>query len=197
MANTQAPGFQPLSVRGGGSIELTRKRVLTNNTTAIFNGDSCVFVSTGDIIVQATGTTLTGAVAQGASYVSNNERLERNHLPAATTYTSSGIYPDNASFVYVTADHVNTDYEASCDEALALTDLNLNYAVVLGTGSTTTGFSGHELDATGRAITETIPWRVTDFIRNARWDISAADAHVKCRVNAGKLEPALSLAAGL
>jgi len=199
MANTQNHGYTPLKVRGGGCVEQTRKRVLTNNTTAIFRGDGCIAVATGDLIVNATAATFLSTVSCGASYVSNNERLERNHLPAATLYTATGntILPDNASYIYCTADNVNTVFEASVDEAIALTDLNLNYLQVLGAGNTTTGMSGHELDATSRATTNTIGVRVIDFIRNGRWDITAADAHVECVINIGSYEPALSANTGI
>lgn len=191
MANVQHPGFLPIS-RGGTTCEMVRKRVLTNNTTAIFKGDACIIISTGDVTVTASTNTAVAGVSMGASYVSSGERLDRKHLPAATLYTSSGVNPDNASYVYLTSNNESQEYEASIDEAMALLDLNLNYVMVLGAGSTSTGLSGHELDATSRATTATLPWRVTDFIIDPKFDVDAADAHVKCRINAGMIEPALT-----
>lgn len=195
MANTQLGGFQPYT-KGNQTVELVRKRVLTNNTDRICKGDAIDSVGgSGDVYAH---TTEAGEVYSvqwgGASYVSGGERLERQALPAATTYTSTGVDPSNASYIYCVDDMVSTKFRASVDEAIALTDLGLNYAMVLtvGTGS----FSKHELDATGRAVTATIPWRVTDFAPLSLPqfnDIDAADAHVICQVNAGLREPALEL----
>jgi len=53
MANVALQGFQPES-RGGMTAEHVRKRVLTNNTTAIFKGDALDATTAGDVIVTAT-----------------------------------------------------------------------------------------------------------------------------------------------
>lgn len=194
MANIQVAGFQPYT-KGNQTVELVRKRVLTNNTTAIFKGDMVDNATGGDVIVSATANADNYSVQWGgASYVSGSERLERKYLPATTLYTSSGVDPANASYVYCVDDMVNTKFRASVDEAIALTDLGINYQVVLGTGSTTSGLSAHELDATSRNTTATFPWRVLDFAPICPphfVDIDAADAHVICVMNAGNREPAL------
>jgi hypothetical protein len=198
MANTQVAGFQPL-MKGSQTPELVRKRVLTNNTTAIFKGDALDTTTTGDVFVTATTNAAIYSVQWGgASYISGSDRIERKHLPAATLYTSTGIDPANASYVYCVDDMVNTKFLASVDEAIALLDLNVNYVMVLGTGSTTSGLSGHELDATGRAVTATFPWRVTDFVLgDPKSDPDAADAKVVCMANAGRREPALEIGGSL
>lgn len=193
MANVQCPGFIPLrSTVAGATIANKRHRVLTNNTTAIAKGDAVKIVATGDVVVSSSATAAIGSVAQGASYILDGIRVERPHLPAATLYTSTGVDPSNASYVYIVDDNYNTIYEASVDEAIALTDLGLNYQLVLGT-LTTNGYSGHELDATNRAVTATgLPVRVHSFISRPGNDPDTADAHVECRINLGLIEPALS-----
>lgn len=198
MANVQVPGFIPLrSTIAGATIANKRHRVLTNNTTAIAKGDAVIIDANGAVLVASTATAAVASVAQGASYIdSDGTRVERHHLPAATLYTSSGVNPSNASYVYIVDDGYNTVYEASVDEAIALTDLGLNYKMVLGT-LTTNGYSGHELDATSRAVTATgLPWRVHNFIDRPGHDPDAADAHVECRINLGLIEPALSAEEG-
>lgn len=196
MANTQLGGFQPYT-KGNQTVECVRKRVLTNNTDRICKGDAIDTVGgNGDVYAH---TTEAGEVYSvqwgGASYVTAADgRIERMALPAATLYTSSGVDPANASYIFCVDDMVNTKFKASVDEAIALTDLGLNYAMVLTVG--TGQYSKHELDATGRAVTATIPWRVLDFAPLAPPhfnDIDAADAHVICVVNAGLREPALEL----
>lgn len=194
MANVAMAGFHPES-RGGLTPEMVRKRVLTNNTTGIFKGD-CVDQATGGDIIAAASTSAAIYSVQwgGASYIgANGDRLDRVHLPAATLYTSTGVDPGNASYVFCVANTQEQVFNATVNAAIALTDLNLNYLIVLGAGSTTSGFSGHKLDATSRAVTaNTGPFRVTDFVLgDAKSDPDAADAKVRCMINMGRREPAL------
>jgi hypothetical protein len=199
MANTKVKGLQPYRVLGGGTVAYTRARVLTNNTTAIFLYDTVVPTTGGDWTVTATGTAYVGNVSAGCVFTdATGVRKEAKYLPAATLYTSSGVAPDNASYIYICDDVLRVQFLASVDEAIALTDLNFNYAVVLGAGSTVTGLSAHELDATGRAATATIPIRVKEFVINdPSSDVDAADAKVICQINCDPSTPALSLGLGL
>ncbi len=193
MANTQVAGFQPYS-KGNQTVELVRKRVLTNNTDRICKFDAIDNAAgTGDVYAHTTEAgEVYSVMGGGASYVDTTGRVERLALPAATLYTSSGVDPENASYIYCVDDMVNTKFKASIDEAVALTDLGINFQMVLtvGTGS----YSKHELDATSKAVTATIPWRFLDFapLDLPRFnDPDAADAHVICLANAGTREPAL------
>jgi hypothetical protein len=199
MANTVVAGLQPYRVLGGGTVAYVRGRVLTNNTTAIFQYDTVVPVTTGDWIVTATGTTYVGNVqAGGAVYTdANGVRRISKYLPAATLYTSTGVAPDNASYIFIVDDILRVQFLASVDAAIALTDLNLNYAVTLGTGSTVTGLSGHKLTATGRNTTATIPIRVKDFVLgDPSSDPDLADAKVICQINCDPTTPATSASLG-
>jgi hypothetical protein len=198
MANVAIAGFQPES-RGGCTPEMIRKRVLTNNTTAIFKGDALDGAAGGDVIVTATTNAAVYSVQWGgASYVSGGDRIERKYLPATTLYTSTGIDPGNASYVYCVANMQSQVFLASVDAAIALTDLNLNYIMTLGTGNTTTGLSGHLLTATSRATTATFGWRVIDFVLgDPKSDPDAANCKVKCMANAGRREPALEIGGSL
>lgn len=194
MANVAVAGFIPVS-RGGLTTPLVRKRVLTNNTTAIFKGDAVDAQTGGDIIVTAATNALFYSVAQAASYIgADGFRLERTYLPAATLYTSTTIDPTNASYVHVVEDMVNTTFKASvATGAIALTDLQLNYLMVLGAGSTTSGLSAHTLDSTSRNTTSTFPWRVQDFapLGSGNNDLSLVNVHVLCQQNAGRRAAAL------
>lgn len=198
MANVALQGFQPES-RGGLTAELVRKRVLTNNTTAIFKGDALDMATGGDVIVTATTNAAIFSVQWGgASYVSGADRLERKHLPAATLYTSTGVDPANASYVFCVANMNSQVFTASVDAAIALTDLNLNYIMTLGAGSTVSGLSGHLLTATSRATTATFPWRVMDFVLgDPKSDPDAANCKVRCMANAGRREPSLEIGGSL
>lgn len=198
MANVALLGFHPES-RGGLTAEHVRKRVLTNNTTAIFKGDACDMATGGDVTVTAaTNAAIFSVQWGGASYVSGGDRLERKHLPAATLYTSTGVDPGNASYVFCVANMNSQVFVASVDAAIALTDLNLNYIMVLGAGSTASGWSGHILTATSRATTATFPWRVMDFVLgDPKSDPDAANCKVRCMANAGRREPSLEIGGSL
>jgi hypothetical protein len=192
MANVALPGFIPVA-KGGLTVELERKRVLTNNTTAIFKGDALDATSSGDVIVTASTTTdLYSVQWGGASYISGGDRIERRYLPATTTYTSTTVDPANCSYVYAVVDMVSTEFQASSDAAIAQTDVGINYAMVLGTGSTTTGLSAHTLATSGRGTSATLPWRVIDFVRgDPKSDPDTTLCHMRCLANAGDREPAL------
>lgn len=189
MANVQITGFKP-KCRGGETVMVKRRRVLTNNTTAIFKFDAVERGADGAWVVAAAANDQISSVSLGASYVSSGQRVERQYLPAATLYTSSGVNPWNASFIYAVDNVVDTVFNATVDEAITMAELGLNFKMVLGTGSTTTGLSGHELDATTPASTATFPFRVDDFERDdISNDLDAADCIVVCRVNQSLEEP--------
>jgi hypothetical protein len=93
-------------------------------------------------------------------------------------------------------DMVNTKFRCSVDEAIALTDLGLNYQMVLTIG--TGNWSAHELDATSRGTTATLAFRVIDFILgDPKSDPDAADAHVVALACAAEREPALEIGGSL
>lgn len=197
--NVALAGFRPYT-KGSETVELVRKRVLTNNTTAIFKGDALDAPGTGDVIVTATANAAVYSVQWGgASYVdSAGNRIERKHLPATTLYTSSGVDPANASYVYAVDGMERQKFTNSVDAAIALTDLGLNYNMTLTAGSTTTGWSGHVITATGKATTATFPWRALDFLIDpAKVDPDSANAIVIFLANAGRREPALEIGGSL
>lgn len=196
MANIQYPGFLPVS-HGSGTVECVRKLVLSNNTDRIAKGDAIDATTAGDVIAHTTEDGEVYSVMLLGSYVASGERLERTFVPAATTYSGTAVNNERATYIHVVEDIVNTRFRASCDEALALTDLDLNYAMVLTVA--TGNFSLHEVDATGRAVTATLPWRAEDFIiGDPKVDPTLADAHLLWRVNAGNgRNPALEIGGSL
>jgi hypothetical protein len=199
MANVRRLGFLPTRQSGGATVTLRKARVLTNNTLAINFGDGVKFAGTGDVVACAAGTDeaiLLSSVAQGAVYTpAVGPRVEARYLPPATTYTSSVAWPENGSYVYIVDNAVMVEFEANVTTAaVALTGLNLNYAMVLTTS--TTGFSNHELTTTGAAITATIPWRVREYVQRADNDITLVDCKVLAMINAGQTEPAVSAQLG-
>lgn len=201
MANARKLGFTPTRVSGGTTVTFRKCRVLTNNTLAIGYGDGVKFAATGDIVACAAGadeSILLASVAQGVIFTpAVGPRLEAKALPAATLYTSTIAWPDNASYVYIVDNATMVEFEANVTTAaVALTGLNLNYAMVLTTYNTITGFSRHELTTTAAAVTPTIPWRVREFVQRADNDITLVDAKVLAMINAGQGEPVTSAYTG-
>lgn len=194
MANPVIPGFVPTRMKGGDAITYRRCLVLTNNTTAIFKGDAVKITSAGDYVVAtATNTAISSVMFGGAVYTdAQSIRREAKYLPAATLYTSTVIDPDNASYIYVVDDELETEFVASGTTVLAQTNLFNTFAMVLGAGSTTTGLSGHSIDNSTSVTTNTFPWRLVDFVRgSADTDPQLASAQCYYRINRSASEPAL------
>lgn len=196
MPNVQIAGFQPARRSGGGFISYKRVRVLTNNTLEIALHDGVVMDANGNYLQASTTTTAVSTVSNGASYVhATLGRIGSKNLPAATLYTSTGVAPENASYISVVDNEVDVDFICSIDEAIALTDLFQNYAFVAGTA--VNGISAQELDATGHNTTATLPWRVQDFVFAADNDVDAADVRVFAKINASQMSPALEIGGSL
>lgn len=200
MANTPVPGFQPMRVKNGDTITFRRCRVLTNNTTAIFKGDACKMTNAGDYLVaSATNSAIASVMYGGAVYTdTSNIRREAQFLPAATLYTSTGFDPDNASFIYVVDNELDTEFRASGTTVMTQTLTGNTFAMVLGAGSTTTGLSGHTMDNSSTVTTSTFPWRLVDVVRGSSdSDPDLASAQGIYRINRSISEPALGDGTGI
>lgn len=190
MANTQRPGFIPAQTTGTDYV--TRRWPVASSASRIRKGDALVW-GTASMALSASAATAVAGAATGVSYTNTDgDRVDAPNLPGSLTYSGTTVFPEDGFFVDV-PDDVNTIYVASCDDAIANTDLNINYQMVLG--STTTRYSDHELDATSRGTTATLPWRVIGFVEGptALSDPDIADAAVYCQVNAGFTAPALTV----
>ncbi len=196
MANLAIAGFQPQRRSGGGRITYLRKRVTTNNTLAINLFDAVVTDTNGNWLQASTTTTAVASVSNGASYVNaDGVRVGAKGLPAATLYTSSGIQPDNASYIYIVDSVLEVDLLASITTLLTRAELNAATSFVAGTG--TNGISAQTLDSAGVNATATLPFRLIDFVEASDNDPDAATAHMFCRVNASMYEPALETSGSL
>ena len=201
MANVRRLGIIPTRVSGGGTLTYRKGRVLSNQTLGIFLNDAVKMTAAGDWVACASGTDeqlLLASVSGGCTYTDSfNRQIEAKFLPAATVYTGTSFEPPLASYIYVIDNATMVEFEANvANSAIALTDLNINYPLVLTAGSTTTGLSNHELNATGRATTSTFPFRVREPVRRADNDLSLVDCKVICMINAGQAEPVTSIYTG-
>lgn len=194
MANLSLTGFRPWMNVGGVATQAIRRRVASNNGTAIFLGD-CVKQSGAGVWGLATAGAGVGGVSQGASFfdATINGRRENTHLPASTTYSAT-VFDDygntDMSFIYVTADAVGDRFIAQYSAStVALADITKNANLLASAGSTVTGLSGHVIDQTSLNTTAALDFHLVDVWHNVLNDPAAASADVVVQINVAKLPP--------
>ncbi len=201
MANRTTLGFRPDRNIDGGEVVLTKVQAVSNPSTGIFKYDCVVWTGAGWDLATAGTSNPVGSVCMGAEYrKADNKITKEPYLPAGSTYTEADG-EDGVNWLWIVANPAATIFHAQVDEAIAETDMMLNYNfVVTSAGSTATGLGGHQLDATGRVATATFQWRVLRFAKNVLFDRTLANATVECMINgnaglAGRV-PALNTTGG-
>jgi hypothetical protein len=128
--------------------------------TAIFVGDPVKLAGTSstvndaiysDVIQAATGDVIQGVVVG----VLADTRDSTIYRAASTT---------RLLFVETNPNTLYEIQEVSGGTALATADIGLNANFVVGTGSTTTGYSGVELNNSGEATTNTLDVQIVGFV---------------------------------
>jgi hypothetical protein len=162
MANADAPfGFRPVNRDGSPYNGATRRVVFAaGDTTATFIGDA----------VKTAGTSIDGyaTVAQCAAgdpvlgvivgFEASPTDLEAQYRKASTQRFARMAPVDNVFF------EVQSDDDTT---ALAITDVGLNANFIVGSGSTTSGFSGMELDSSSAATTNSLDLQIQEFPERA------------------------------
>jgi hypothetical protein len=193
--NPSQTGYRPYARANETVTKAIRRRVASNNATAMFKFDCMRVTAAGVWGLAAAGTGFNG-VAQGASYwdATINGRRENVYLPATTVYSGTAFDfhgETDQSFVYITDDAVQTEFVCQYSASTpALTDLTKNANIVAGAGSTTTGLSGHTLDQTTLNTTADLDVCIVDFKHDPLNDVTqTALAKVIVRINTGLLPP--------
>lgn len=182
MANPVTPqGLQPVSYVAGGPYNgATRQYVHdSGNATAIFLGD--LVTQTGasstvngktlaNVVQGATGDVFTGVVVS----VEPDTRDSTIYCAASTTRILNVC--DDPSVLFQVMD-------ANSGTALTANDIGLNINVSVGSGSTTTGYSGMVLDNTTEATTNTLDLKIIGVPSQADNEIGAAAAKFLVRIN--------------
>lgn len=171
MANTNAPfGLRPLMAGGsaptGFANQTRRNGILSSNGTAIYYGDLVKSLSTG-YLGQWTATTaasqVAGVFAGCRRYsTSTNQPYYNPYWPgtdAASGTVDAFLMPiqQAATMWFV----IQTDATG-----ITLADIGANADIVVGTGNTSTGFSGSYLDTGTLNTTATLPLRIMDLWSN-------------------------------
>lgn len=163
MANTDIPrGFIPSAGLSGQpySASITMFSTPVGDGTAIFVGDPVKLAGTSstvndaiysDVIQAATGDVIQGVVVG----VLADTRDSTIYRAASTT---------RLLFVETNPNTLYEIQEVSGGTALATADIGLNANFVVGTGSTTTGYSGVELNNSGEATTNTLDVQIVGFV---------------------------------
>lgn len=176
--NPSQTGFRPYQRKNETVTKTIRRRIASNNGTAIFKFDCLHYGTAAGVWGLATaGSGVTG-VSMGASYwdANINGRRENPYLPVSTTYTSTSFddYGNtDQSFIYATDDAVQTLFVCQYSGSVpALTDLTKNANFVASAGSTTTGLSGHALNQATLNTTADLDFRIEDFLHNPLNDMT-------------------------
>ena len=182
MANIDAAfGLRPIAKVGsapGGTTGTTKYSIADNQGTAIFTGDPVKYKNDGTVEVATAGDASCG-VFMGCFYTdpTTSKPTFRNHFPASL---SPG---DAIAFVADDPDQLFIAQQDSDGSNLVAADLNLNADLVFGTGSTTTGMSGVEIDSSSKNTTATLQVRLIDFYDTPSNDATANNSILVVKIN--------------
>ena len=182
MANIDAPfGLRPIAKVGsapGGTTGTTKYSIADNQGTAIFTGDPVKYKNDGTVEVATAGDASCG-VFMGCFYTdpTTSKPTFRNHFPASL---SPG---DAIAFVADDPDQLFIAQQDSDGSNLVAADLNLNADLVFGTGSTTTGMSGVEIDSSTKNTTAALQVRLIDFYDTPSNDATANNSVLVVKIN--------------
>lgn len=168
MANTNAPfGLRFIGLKGGGPQAAVnqerRNSILYSNATAIYTGDLLKMQSTGYLAQYSAGTAVSQVwgVFSGCRYYSNSQQTIFPNKYWPGTDAASGT----VMCQYIPAAGSPTPLFVIQTDSTGITnaDIGANADIVVGTGSTSTGFSGSYLDTGTLATTATLPLRIEDL----------------------------------
>ena len=143
MANLDAPaGAKPFRHLSGGMIRASEYKIASGTSSDIFTGDFVKLLSTGYIDVASAGNRILGVFAGVKYTASDGEVIYKKYFPTGTTTQGSA---DVTAYVY---DDPNITYRIQSAGSADFTDIGNLADHVAGSGSTTTGQSGHEVSGT-------------------------------------------------
>lgn len=195
MANRKFGGFLPHRYGSGGTLSYERRQVTSNNSNAIYLQDAVDFDTNGNVLGLATSSTRATSVfsvAMGVSYQdANGVRQGAKSLPASTTYSGTGLFPDDAIYCTVVENIVNVKFRTSIDTVLTRAALDGNFSINLAAG--VNGYSQQDVNAASVNNTATLPIRLYQFVQAGDVDVaSATNQHAIVTINVGIIEPAIT-----
>ena len=143
MANLDAPsGARPFRHLSGGMIRASEYKIASGTSSNIFSGDFVKLLATGYIDVASAGNRILGVFAGVKYTASDGEVVYKKYFPTGTTTLASA---DVTAYVY---DDPSITYRIQSAGSADFADIGNLADHVAGSGSTTTGQSGHEVSGT-------------------------------------------------
>lgn len=170
MANVSRPsGLRAVKKVTGGGLQgqVERFYIPSTDATAVYVGD----------IVKLAGSADVNGVATVARFAANTDlpigvvvgfEVDPTNLNAPSQYRAASTA--RYALVSVSPDVV---YEVQATGTTVVADVGLNAGVTFTAGSSSTGISGMELDATTKATTATLPLKILGWVQ--RPDVDIAD----------------------
>ena len=174
MANIdQAFGLRPIAKVGSapGGTTGTTKYSIASGASGIFTGDPVKQANDGTVVVATAGDPIRG-VFMGCFYTdpTSSKPTFKNYFPASL---SPG---DAIAFVADDPDQMFVVQQDSVASSLSGANINENANLIFGSGSTTTGLSGVEIDSSSATSTATLQVRIVAGYETPSNTISTAAA---------------------
>jgi hypothetical protein len=170
-------GFVPSRRRGSGanSTGSSRYRIANATGSNIFYGD-LVKLDGGYAEVIVTTTNYAAGAFQGCEYIDPVTKQ-----PTFSNYFPSGVSSAVGDVTAFVVDDPAATYIVQADASVSVGDINLNFDVTLGAGSSFTGVSGFGIKAASRVQT-TAMVRVLDIYGEPGNNFSDANPKVEVRI---------------
>lgn len=173
-------GFRPVRYLNGApwTGAATRYKTQASDATAIFMGDAVKLDGGSDgngvrTVTQATaGAAVLGVVV---GIVVDPLLINSPQYRVASTARTLMVVDDPNVLFEVQEDAVGG--------ALASNSVGLNASLVVGSGSTTTGQSGMQLDTSTAATTATLELKIIEFSQREDNEVASANAKVIVKIN--------------
>ena len=181
MANIdQAFGLRPIAKVGsapGGTTGTTKYRI-TSGAGAMFTGDIVKQANDGSVVQGTAGDAARG-VFMGCFYTDPSTSKPRFN----NTFPNGTAASDAIAFVADDPDQLFIAQQDSASANAVAADLNLNANLVVGSGNTTTGISGMEIDSDTKNTTATLNVKLIDFYDTPSNDATANNSILVVKIN--------------
>ena len=181
MANIdQAFGLRPIAKVGsapGGTTGTTKYRI-TSGAGAMFTGDIVKQANDGSVVQGTAGDAARG-VFMGCFYTDPSTSKPRFN----NTFPNGTAASDAIAFVADDPDQLFIAQQDSASANAVVADLNLNANLVVGSGNTTTGITGMEIDSDSKNTTATLNVKLIDFYDTPSNDATANNSILVVKIN--------------
>ena len=181
MANIdQAFGLRPIAKVGSapGGTTGTTKYSIASGASGLFTGDPVKQGNDGNIVIATAGDAIRG-VFMGCFYTDPSTSKPRFN----NTFPNGTAASDAIAFVADDPDQLFIAQQDSDSANAVVADLNLNANLVVGSGNTTTGISGMEIDSDSKNTTATLNVKLIDFYDTPSNDATANNSILVVKIN--------------